>query len=184
MNWKNYSHLSGSHAFLSASKHYWLNYTDEKLISSYQNFQKVRLGTRYHSLAENLISLAVRLPDTGTTLNSFVNDAIGFRMTPEVVLYYSPNAYGTADAISYHNKLLRIHDLKTGVTPAAMDQNLIYAALFCLDYREVPEEIILRIYQNDEILEHSPSYEEIREVGDKIIAFDRLIDHINEQAIL
>lgn len=184
MNWKNYSHLTGTHAFLSASKYYWLNYDEEKLISSYKNHQRVALGTQYHALAERLIRLAVRLPESPATLNSFVNDAIRFKMAPEVVLYFSPNCYGTADAISYHDGVLRIHDLKTGVTPASMDQAMIYAALFALDYREAPVETYLRIYQNDEIIEHNPSYEEIREIGDKIIAFDRLLNQLQEQAIL
>ena len=76
-------------------------------------------------------------------------------MTPEQVLFYSVNAFGTADAIAFdeRSKLLRIHDLKTGVTPASMAQLHVYAALFCLEYDKPPFEIKydLRIYQNDEI---------------------------------
>ena len=91
MNWKNYSHLEGTHAFLSPSKHYWLNYEPEKLVSSYKNFKKISLGTKYHKLAADLITLAIRLPNTAATFNSFVNDAIGFRMQAEVVLFHSYN---------------------------------------------------------------------------------------------
>jgi hypothetical protein len=106
-------------------------------------------------------------------------------MTPEVVLFYSANAYGTADAIFYDELtgVLRIHDLKTGVTPGSMDQAMIYAALFLLDYRVKPRTIFLRIYQNDEILEYEPTYEEVMDIADKIVAFDKLIETIKEQAI-
>lgn len=147
---------------------------------------KAALGTRYHKLAQELIELAHRQVDNGTSFNSFVNDAIGYRMSSEVVLYYSPYAFGTADAISYDegSGILRIHDLKTGVTPASMDQGLIYAALFVLDYKIRPKSIFLRIYQNDEILEYEPSYEEVQEVVDKIMAYDRLLTTLDEQAIL
>ena len=58
------------------------------------------------------------------TLLPFVNDAIGFRMYPEIILYYSINCFGTTDAIIFDefNKILRIHDFKSGITPAKMDQ--------------------------------------------------------------
>ena len=98
MNWKDYSQLRSKHAFLSPSKFQWLNYTDEKLETVYRNYERIALGTRYHKLAENLIRLAVRVQDTEASFNAFVNDAIGFRMEPEVILFYSTNCYGTADA--------------------------------------------------------------------------------------
>lgn len=183
MNWKNYSHLRNSHAFLSASRHHWLNYDEEKLVQTYLNHQKTKLGTEYHNLAADLIKLAVRLPDTEDSFNAFVNDAIGFRMDPEVLLYFSPNAYGTADAISFHDSVLRIHDLKTGLSPASINQPLIYAALFALDYQEAPTQTVLRIYQNNEIVEYEPEGAEIRDVCDKIIGFDKLIEHTKAQAI-
>ena len=31
---------------------------------------------------------------------NYVNDGVGFKLTPEQILYYSPYCYGTADAIS------------------------------------------------------------------------------------
>ena len=76
--------------------------------------------------------------------------------------------------------MLRIHDLKTGVIPAHIEQLLIYAALFCLEYKVKPAEIEmeLRIYQNDEILVHSPEVDEVVPVIDKIITFDKLLNHI------
>ena len=183
MNWKTYSHLRGKHAFLSASKHHWINYDEEKLIATYLNHQKAALGTRYHNLAATLIELAVRQIDNGDSFNAFVNDAIGYRMSPEVVLYFSDNAFGTADAISYNHGVLRIHDLKTGVTPGSMQQLLVYAALFALDYQEVPKETILRFYQGGEIVEYLPPVEEIRDVVDTLVAFDKLIEHAKNEAI-
>lgn len=184
MNWKNYSSLRNSHAFLSASRYHWLRYDDEKLLNVYTNWQKTQLGTKYHKLAADLIELGVPLRESISSFNNFVNDAIGFRMSPEVTLYYSDNAYGTADAISFRDNVLRIHDLKTGTTTASIDQVLIYAAYFYLDYKLRPDAIFLRIYQNDEILEYEPSFEEIQEVADRIIAFDKLIEHMKQEALI
>ena len=50
------------------------------------------------------------------------------KMTPEQILYYSDNCFGTADAILFRNNFLRIHDLKTGKIPAHMEQLEIYAS--------------------------------------------------------
>jgi hypothetical protein len=107
----------------------------------------------------------------------YVNDAIGYRMTAEQVLFYSENCFGTADSISFKNDLLRIHDLKTGVTPAHMEQLEIYAALFCLEYKVKPEEITieLRIYQNDDVSIYNPEASEIRMIMEKIVTFDAII---------
>ena len=110
----------------------------------------------------------------------YVNDAIGFRMVPEQILYYSENCFGTADSISFRNNLLRIHDLKTGSTPVKMEQLMIYAALFCLEYRYKPSEIDieLRIYQNDDYTYFKPEADDILPIMDKIISFDKIIDRI------
>lgn len=107
----------------------------------------------------------------------YVNDAIGFKMKPEQVLYYSDNCFGTADAIIFRNNLLRIHDLKTGVTKAHMEQLEIYAALFCLEYKIKPGDIEmeLRIYQNDEVLYHNPTAEDILPIMDKIVHWDDIL---------
>jgi hypothetical protein len=112
----------------------------------------------------------------------YVNDAIGFKMRPEQVLYYSPNCFGTTDAISFKKKFLRIHDLKTGVNPASLHQLEIYASLFCLEYGIKPGDIDieLRIYQNDDILIGNPTAEDIVPIMDKIITFDKIIDRIKE----
>ena len=71
--------------------------------------------------------MRVKLPKTKQTLNMHVNDAIGFKMDPEVVLYYSENCFGTADAISFKDNLLRIHDLKTGFSETNILQLKIYS---------------------------------------------------------
>jgi hypothetical protein len=113
----------------------------------------------------------------------YVNDAIGFKMTAEQTLYYSENCFGTADAIAFRNGLLRIHDLKTGVTPAHMEQLEIYAALFCLAYKIKPSEIDaeLRIYQADDSLCHKPEAEDLLPIIDKIITFDKVIAKIKSE---
>ena len=98
-------------------------------------------------------------------------------MSPEVVLYYSDYFFGTADSICFRNNFLRIHDLKTGAHPAKMEQLEIYAALFCLEYKIKPSEINieLRIYQNDEILVHNPTAEDIVPIMDKIVHLNNII---------
>jgi hypothetical protein len=113
----------------------------------------------------------------------YVNDAIGFKMKPEQVLYYSENCFGTADAIIFRNNLLRIHDLKTGVTKAHMEQLEIYAALFCLEYKKRPSDIDmeLRIYQNNEIVIFNPTAEDIVPIMDKIITFDKIINKLKSE---
>lgn len=175
-----HTRLRGQHAYMSASSYHWLNYDEEKFISTYNKHQAVLEGTKKHELAAMLISMDQKLPKSQQTLNMYVNDAVSLRMTPEQVLYFSENCFGTADAISFKNGLLRIHDLKTGQTPAHMEQLLIYNALFCLEYGFNPGDIQseLRIYQNNEIIHHCPEADEIGPIMDKIITFDKLIKQI------
>lgn len=183
MNFKKHSNLEGQHAFLGASKYHWINYSENKVAESYSKVLATLKGTRLHDFAAQCITLGQKLPKSKKTLNMYVNDAIGFKMTPEQVLYYSDNCFGTADSISFRNNTLRIHDLKTGLVPAHIEQLEIYAALFCLEYKIKPGEIDieLRIYQNDEILYHNPTAEDILPIMDKIITFDKIIDKIKEQ---
>lgn len=171
----------GKHAFLGASKYSWINYDLDKLTESYRNFQAVERGTELHAFAAKCIELGQKLPRTQAhlTLNEYVNDAIGYRLEPERVLYFSDNAFGTADSITFKNNVLRIHDLKTGATPAHMEQLYVYAAFFCLEYNKQPEDImiVLRIYQNNEVIEDIPEPGVIRAIMAKIILFDkRIID--------
>ena len=183
MNFMKHFELEGKHAFLGASNYRWINYDNDKLINTYMRRQATLKGTALHELAAQLIELGQKLPKSKKTLNMYVNDAIGFKMKPEQVLFYSNNCFGTADAISFRNNILRIHDLKTGFTPAHMEQLLIYAALFCLEYKVKPSEIQfeLRIYQNDEILIINPTAEDIVPIIDKIITFDKVIEKIKRE---
>ena len=185
MNFNNHWNLEGKHATLSASKYQWLNYDDEKMIQTYQNQLRIEMGTRLHEFAAECINLGQKLPRSKKTLNMHVNDAIGYHMKPEVVLYYSDFVFGTADAISFHNNLLRIHDLKTGTHKAKPDQLMIYAALFCLEYGVEPEQIEmeLRIYQNDEVFITIPESEDIRMIMNKVIHFDKLLKDLKEQEV-
>ena len=180
MNFNKHSRLTGHHAFLSASKYHWINYSEEKLVKSFAKYQAAQRGTELHELARRCIELGVKLPKTNKTLNLYVNDAIGFKMQTEQVLYYSDNCFGTADTISFRKNVLRIHDLKTGETPASVNQLLVYAALFCLEYNTKPVDIEteLRLYQQDEVFVHIPEPEEIFNIMDKIIAFDKRIEEL------
>lgn len=180
MKFNNHSKLSGMHSFLSASSYHWLRYSDEKIIDKYKSRLDIAHGTELHEFAERCIKLGQKLPRSKKTLNSFVNDAIGYRMSPEVILFYSENCFGTADALSFDekSKVLRIHDLKTGVTQAHFDQLMIYAAMFCLEYKYDPDElslIELRIYQYDDMTSFIPSPSDIRDIINTIIRFDKLL---------
>lgn len=135
-----------------------------------------------------MISNKVRVEDNRETFNMYVNDAIDFGMTPEQVLYFSENCFGTADAILYEDNFLRIHDLKTGTTPVTdksgrLPQLEIYAALFFLEYdldlRDT--DIELRVYQNNDIIVEHPYIEDIAPIMDKIISFDKIIEQIKRE---
>lgn len=186
MIFNRHSHLVGSHAQFSPSKYHWLNYSDEKMRDSFFNSMAARRGDQLHALAAEAIRLGVKLQGNRTTLSQYVNDAIGFRMTPEQILYYSDNFYGSADAITIRRSKLRIHDLKTGVTPTSEKQLEIYAALFCLEYKFKPHEleIELRIYQNDEIRVYEADSHDIVIIMDKIVTWDKRINEWRTEAML
>ena len=171
--------FEGAHAFLSPSQYHWIRYNDDKIVSTYKNYQQKEWGTRLHAYACESILLGQKLPRSRQTLNMFVNDAIGFHMTPEVLLFYSENFFGTTDAISFDEKtnMLRIHDLKTGTTPAHMEQLRVYMALFCLRYKYKPIDIKaeLRIYQSCNIDVEIPDPEEIQDIMNIGVRFDKLL---------
>lgn len=177
MRFNNHTNLEGLHAPFGASKSSWLRYDDDKAIETYQNMKAAELGTKLHAWAAETIKLGIKQPRSNKTISAYVNDAIGFKMSTEVVLFYSEYFFGTADAICFRNNTLRIHDLKTGSTKVKMEQLEIYAALFCLEYKIKPADINieLRIYQNDEILVHKPEVDDIVPIMDKIIHLNRLI---------
>lgn len=182
MNFFQHSDLIGQHAFLGASKYHWINYDEEKLVQSYLNNLAIERGTQLHDFACQCIKLKQKLPRIPKTLNMYVNDALHFDLTPEQPLYYSRNCFGTADAISFDERKgqLRIHDLKTGTTPAHMEQLQIYAALFCLEYHRKPDQFAteLRIYQNDEIQVCLPDSQDICKIMETIVRFNDRIEKL------
>lgn len=207
MKWNDHSKLIGTHAFLSPSQPTWLKKEADELIDGKKNSYAQQIGTLLHEYACDCIKYREKLrkqdmhgvkfdlmrkgiPEYAIdivriypTFMSYVNDAIGYGLDPEVVLWYSNECYGTADAINLDGKILRIHDLKTGVKPAKMEQLMVYAGLFYLEYAMKPEKIgaELRIYQMDEVLVCEPEVEEIREVMDKIEEQDRVLKSIIQE---
>lgn len=179
MLFNTHKNLNGLHAAFSPSSSSWLRYDDEKILEVYANKKASEMGTILHKWAKDTIDLGIKQAKSKKTLNAYVNDAIQYKMDTEVVLYYSDRFFGTADAISFRNGMLRIHDLKTGKTPVSMEQLMIYAALFCLEYKIKPSEIEmeLRIYQNDEILCHNATEEDIEPIMDTIIHFNKLLEN-------
>lgn len=183
MIFNKHSNLAGQHAFLSASQYSWINYTDEKLDARFITFMAAQRGTDLHALAHEAIRLGVKIK-TPKTIALYVNDGIGHRMTCEQVLYYSDNCFGTADTISFKRNLLRIHDLKTGVSMTSEHQLEVYASLFCLEYGVNPFDIDieLRIYQNDEVRVYTGDPDVITHIMDKIISFDKRINELRAEA--
>lgn len=127
--------------------------------------------------------------DETTTLGLYINQCIHFKMFAEVVLFYSPNAFGTADAISYRYRTLRISDLKTGVSRTSEHQLEVYAAFFCLEYGIDPfsmRDIELRIYQDCQVKlwtmrngEVDPFF--IKGIMDKIKKFDPILNQLRKE---
>lgn len=210
MRFNKHPDYEGKHAFLGASKSTWMRWNDETLEQRYYSQYSTQQGTAIHELAADLIFTRMRLRKTDTRLIDyvmyknfipkgaydservllntlpFVNDCIGFRMESEVVLYYSPTCFGTTDAIGFNEKelILRISDLKNGVTPAKIDQLIIYAALFCLEYKIDPfklKGIELRVYQNIETLLYLSEPGEIKEAMTMIVNSDAKVRQIMER---
>lgn len=183
MKFNDHYNLRGLHAAFSPSQSSWLRYDDDKVIEVYTNRKAAELGTKLHEWAKNTIDLGIKQPRSKKTIYTYVNDAIGFKMDTEVVLFYSEKFFGTADAICFRNNMLRIHDLKTGKNPVHIEQLMVYAALFCLEYKVKPGTIDmeLRIYQNDEILYHKPTAEDILPIMDQIVHLDKLLSKIEEE---
>ena len=176
-----HSNLEGLHAPFGASQSAWLRYDDEKILATYNNMKAKEMGTRLHAWAKETIDLGIKQPRSKKTIYAYVNDAIGYKMDTEVVLVYSPRFFGTADSICFRNGTLRIHDLKTGVTKVHMEQLMIYAALFCLEYKIKPSDIEmeLRIYQSDEVLYHNPTAESISSIMDRIVYLDKMLERLD-----
>ena len=183
MNFNKHSKLEGLHAPFSASQSSWLRYDDDKVVEVFLNKKAAQMGTKLHQWAKDTIDLRIKQPRSKKTIYAYVNDAIGFKMDTEVVLFYSERFFGTADAICFRNGVLRIHDLKTGKTPVHMEQLMVYAALFCLEYKMRPGEIEieLRIYQNDEVVVHNPTAEDILPIMDKIVQLDKILEKIDKE---
>lgn len=204
MIFNEHSKLEGQHAFLGASRNSWLNYSPEQLEDAYLHSFAQEMGTTLHALAKDLITYRMKVnkgdrhmvmlpllqagvPREAIDIDwifpnfmAYVNDAIGFHMTPEVILFHSYNCFGTADSIAFRDDILRIHDYKSGVTPAKMEQLEIYAALFCLEYRKKPSEFQteLRIYQGNEVIVHHPESEELLDICNRIIENNNIIENI------
>lgn len=202
--------LKGKHAPFAPSTPHWLKYDEDRLITNYISSYSMAIGTALHELAAELITLKEKLTksdkkfvsyqlrkqgfdkkllkrylsDFYPMFSAYVNDAIELGLEPEVVLYYSDLFFGTSDAINYFEKdhLLRIHDLKTGVSPAKMEQLEVYAALYCLEYKVDPLKITfeLRIYQGEDVLVHTPDPATIRQHCDTIVRSNKILKQFME----
>lgn len=182
MNFNAHLDLKDKHSFLSPSNYHWINYNPEKLASVYRNQQAKEEGNIQHAFASVAIQKRIKLANHKKALNLFVNDSIGFKMESEQVLYYSDNSFGTADAISFKDGLLRIFDLKTGMSKCSFKQLDVYAALFCLEYGLDPTMIQIeeRIYQFNGYTINVPDPLFVRDIMNTIIEFDVILDTIKE----
>lgn len=174
MNFNKHGELEGKHAILSPSKPYWLNYSQDQIQAFIKNQYASVRGTELHALAAELIKKGLKLRGSTQTLVAYVNDAIGYGMTPEVALKYTDACFGHSDAVYYDHGILRVHDYKSGSGPVHMEQLEIYAALFLLEYERqlgvnpLNTKVNLRIYQNDNVQEFMPDKDRVEEVIYKI----------------
>lgn len=182
MNFNSHSDLKGLHSFLSPSNYHWINYTPEKLVTVYRHQKQKEEGTILHDFASMAINKRIKLANVKKALNMFVNDAIGYKMISEQALFYSRNSFGTADAISFKDNLLRIHDLKTGITKPSFKQLDIYVALFCLEYGVNPEDIEVeeRLYQGNGFEVNVPDPLYIHEIMGRIQEFDIILENVKQ----
>lgn len=213
MNFNKHSNLEGLHAPFSASRPYWLGKTFEANKNAFVTAWIPTVGTVSHAFAQAMINKRIKLSKSDMKMYKFyllenktqcipyfivdnlnlqnlfsnllpyINDAIGYRMTPEQILYYSDRWFGTADSIAFDKNMLRIHDLKTGRRSAKMEQLLVYAALFCLEYNIKPGAIDmeLRLYQNEDVLYHNPTAEDILPIMDQIRTQDKLFEKMIQE---
>lgn len=187
MNFNKHYDLIGKHAFLSPSKHTWLGYSKDQLRQAYISANAAARGTKLHAIAKELIEEGIKVRGNKQTFAAYVNDAIGYGMTPEQPLYFSDNCFGTTDALYYKNGVLRIHDYKSGTTPAHMEQLEIYAALFLMEYERVlgvrPDKVHteLRIYQSDDVLEETMDPDRAEEVMYNIREKDSWAEEFKEE---
>lgn len=182
MHFKTHSDFDGDHAFLSPSYYHWINYTREKLHYRWKAVMAAIEGMEQHRYAAEAIQNGIAHSDDNL-LSMYINDCIRYRMHTEVLLYYSRNAFGTADAIAFRYHKLRISDLKTGESPTSVHQLEVYAALFCLEYDVDPFDIKieLRIYQGDEIREYVGDPEDVMYIMEKIVEFDKELERFREE---
>lgn len=182
MRLNKHSTLVGKHAFLSASNYHWTNYDEDKLDASYIRAMAAQRGTELHEFAAEAIRLGIRLPDNGQTLSLYVNDSIDDELSPEQVVYFSRNCFGTADCLGFRDGLLKIYDLKTGSSPASFRQLEVYASIFCLEYEIHPMDIQvdLRLYQNDSVNVLVGDGDALTHIMDKIVVFDNRIESLRE----
>lgn len=149
---------------------------DEYIFNKYYNEQYDSISVDGRRLLKSLNLLP---PEVFETAKSYVNDAIGFRMKPEVVVEAIPGAerfFGTIDAVIFSDKILRIHDLKTGSSTPKIDQLLGYDVYYCMEYDIDPYEIEheLRIYWNNDVLIATPTGDDIKPLMEKIHLFDQI----------
>lgn len=180
MRYNEHSNLTDLHAFLSPSSYHWVNYSPEKLEQRFKTARAALEGVEQHRYAAHAIERGEQQFEVDTTLGMYINDCILYRMMPELILYYSENCFGTADALSYEDYFLRIFDLKTGTTRTSEHQLEVYAALFCLEYGISPYdiEIELRIYQDGVCRVYTADPAHIAYIMEKIIDFDVMLNEL------
>lgn len=182
MRFNKHLRLKGEHAFLSPSSYHWINYTPDRLAERWTTKQASEYGVFQHEYAQREID-AGRLSDHTGIVAMYINDCIRDRMETEQVLFYSENCFGTADAISFRYKTLKIKDLKTGLVKGSVHQLEVYAGIFCLEYDVDPRKINieLAIYQEPEVLVYDADPEDIWLIMEKIQDFDKQINQLKRE---
>lgn len=183
MNFNEHFRISGRHAFLSPSQYHWVNYDTDRLRTRFRTSQASIEGSELHAYAAEAIELREWQVDDESTLGMYINTCIREQMKPEVVLYWSDNCFGTADAIDLKGNLLQVFDLKTGVSRTSERQLEVYCAIACMEYGWDPFtlEYDLRIFQHNEVRHYSADPDFISYIIEKILAFDPILNQLREE---
>lgn len=211
MNFINHSDLEGTHAFLSPSQNAWTNYSDEKLVQRYLSAKAVERGTRLHEFAAEAIELNRKQSGKDTlsmyvndaigykmkpeqplfySFNCYgTTDAIAYRRnilrihdlkTGEVEAHMKQlYVYAALFCLEYRRYADELRKKGYGDNDIALALGVRANEVHFEP--EKMEDIILRIYQFNEVKEEHADPLEVRNLMNIIIAHDRVLNNLKAE---
>lgn len=211
MNFISHSDLEGTHAFLSPSQNAWTNYTDEKLEQRYWSAKAVERGTQLHEFAAEAIKLnrkqngrdtlsmyvndaiGYKMKPEQTLFYSFncygTSDAIAYRRnilrihdlkTGEIEAHIKQlYIYAALFCLEYGQRVDELRKKGLGDNDIALSLGLKVNEIHFEPERM--DDIILRIYQFNDIKEEHPDPREIRDIMNIIVHQDRILSNLKAE---